>query len=128
MQVSRKAMKQEVSHVRNAMQRRDQVLKQRQAALKTGFDADLAQQDKLSKTWVKEATIGYVAAREALLRQHHQTNRAHHQRIDNLQSAMHAQQRAIDLLQRQDRVLQQQLGGDLWQWQTLLNRDKPAKE
>jgi len=121
MRVSQEAMRQEIEHIERASQREDRVLDQRQAALKVGYEADLQQRDKLTKNWVKQATLGYVTARESLLESHYQHQHRQRQRIDNLQAALHAQQRAITLLKRQDQLIERTLGGDLWQWQQLLN-------
>jgi hypothetical protein len=121
MRVANQAMQREIKHIEQARHRTEDVLKQRQAALKAGYDADLADRDQLTRTWVKQATAGYVAAREALLRQAMQQKRRQTQRIDNLEAAGHAQRRAINLIEKQDQLVQRALGGDLWRWQNLLS-------
>lgn len=123
MQVTRKALKQEKAHLKRMKKQRRALLSERQQALKAGFTADLKHRDELTKQWVKSGVKGYVAAREALLRQHVQAQQRYEQRLANLDAAMRAQGRAISLLQRQDRLITDTLGGEVWDVPQLLTDD-----
>lgn len=114
--MAKKQMQNEAAQVAAATKRDQAEITRSQAALKAGFDADLASQSKLTAAWVKEETAGYVAARAALVEQSDKLKQEQTQRIDNLNAAASAQQRAIELLQRQDALI-----GKLWpqQWSTL---------
>jgi 50S ribosomal subunit-associated GTPase HflX len=125
MQVTRKALKQEKAHLKRMKKQRRALLSERQQALKAGFTADLKHREELTKQWVKSGVKGYVAAREALLRQHVQTQKRYEQRLANLDAAMRAQGRAISLLQRQDRLITDTLGGDVWDVPQLLTNSRP---
>jgi hypothetical protein len=125
MRVARQAMQQQTEHLEQSRERQKQQLEQRQAALKAGFKADLKQRDELTADWVLDGTAGYVAAREAVLRQHFKRRVNTRQRIDNLKAAMRAQDRAVRILQKQDRLLTRTLGGDLWDLRALLDSDQP---
>jgi hypothetical protein len=122
MRVARKAMRQETKHLKQDEKRLGQRLNERQRALKVAFETDLQQRDELTLQWVLEGTAGYVAAREALLRQHFKVRAGRRQRLKNLQAAMRAQERAMAMLQRQDRLLTRALGGDVWDLRELLSK------
>lgn len=89
-------------------------LEQSRRQLDEGYRRDLQDTDQLSPQWVESATTVYVAAREALLRQELELARQRQTRADNLRLAAQAQGRAVGLLQRQDNLLRQTLGLDLW--------------
>jgi len=122
LETTRAALKQQVEHLETGIERDKTILHQRQQALERAFAADLAERDELTRQWVKEAAKGYVAGREAILKQHLKRRQQHRQRVRNLRAADEAQQRAVELLQRQDALIEQTLGGDLWQARELLGR------
>ena len=88
-------------------------LAQNQAALVEAFEADLREQQDPSPQWVLEATRVYVASREALLRHDAQLQRQREIRADNLRMATQAQQRALELIEKQDQLVTS-AGVDVW--------------
>ncbi len=115
MQVVERTLRQEAESLGAVQATRDRLyLQQARQQLDEGYRRDLADTNALSPQWVQSATTVYVAAREALLRQELELARQRQTRIDNLQLAAQAQGRAVALLQRQDNLLRQTLGLDLW--------------
>lgn len=111
------AMAREAQHQAEDAQRDALLVQQQLQALEDAFDADLAwaqREQMLDAPWVQSATRGYTLAREELLRHEHRVREQRRQRADNLQAAAEAQQRAIILLQHQDRLLLETLRFDLW--------------
>lgn len=92
----------------------EQYIEQAKRALADAFEADLAQRDALDAQWVREATVVYVAAREQLVEQAMRLREQRRLRADNLRAAAEAQQRAVTLLQRQDALITQTSGLDIW--------------
>ena len=92
----------------------EQSIEQAKLVLADAFEADLAQQDALDAQWVREATVVYVAAREQLVEQAMRLREQRRVRADNLRAAAEAQQRAVALLQRQDALITQTTGLNIW--------------
>ena len=115
MQVVEQTLLTEARTLAAAESARDRLyLEQARQQLEDGYRRDLASAEALSPRWVESATSVYVAAREALLRQELALAAQRQTRVDNLQLAAQAQGRAVALLQRQDNLLAQTLGLDLW--------------
>ena len=102
MRVVQKALRQEQAMVQTDQQRTTAAMDQRRATLKAAFDADMNEQTALDKQWVDEQVSVYVAAREALVRHELDMQQQYQQRQQNLGDALAAQQRAIELIERQD--------------------------
>ena len=115
MQVVEATLQREAQSLSQVQAARDRLyLEQARRQLDEGYRRDLASTQALSPQWVESATSVYVAAREALLRQEIELARQRETRVENLQLAAQAQGRAVALLQRQDNLLRQTLGLDLW--------------
>ena len=124
MQVAERTMQREAQRVRQGIERDKQQLDERQQALAAAYRRDLENRDKLTVEWVLDATQGYVAAREALVKQQLERARTREQRARNLEAAAAAQQRARALLQRQDKLLTEVAGGKAWDLERLLLDDE----
>ena len=119
-EAANRAMQDEVMQLQ-ADQKRDQIqIEQTRKMLETAFEEDLQAQSALTQVWVHEAMVVYVAAREEVLRQEMKLQEQRKQRIENLQLASKAQQRAWELLTRQDDLIVGVLGVDWWR----LNQNK----
>ena len=94
-----------------------QQLAQTQATLAEAYAADLRECPQLTAPWVREATDVYVAAREELIRHDAALTQQRQTRADNLRLAAQAQQRAIELLEKQDQLITGVTGTDLWRLQ-----------
>ncbi len=114
LQASQRALAMEVAAQQTDLVREAQMQEERRAAISDGFEIDLMQRATLDANWVRSATQGYVAAMVELTRHEEAIKAQRLQRIDNLQAAQQAQQRALALLQMQDQWLQGTLGLDLW--------------
>ena len=115
MQVVEATLRSEAESLAAVQASRDRLyLEQARRQLDEGYRRDLSSTDALSPQWVESATAVYVAAREALLRQEIELARQRQTRVDNLELAAQAQGRALAILQRQDNLLRQTLGLDLW--------------
>ncbi len=79
---------------------------QSRAALTDAFEADLQMRSSLEKTWVADHALVYAGALESLARQQFKQEQALATRRENLQIARDVQARAIELLQRQDRLFE----------------------
>lgn len=112
MAVAQKAIQQEAGQLAGDGQREQASIAQSQAALKAGYQADLKAQTKLTADWVQQETAGYVAAREALVKQAMTLDQQRRQRLDNLTAAAEAQQRAIAILEQRDALLTQMIGSN----------------
>lgn len=84
------------------------------ASIADGFAADLREQAAPTTEWIRQAAEAYAAAREELMRQELTLTQRRQTRADNLRAAAQAQQRAIELLERQDQLLTGITGADLW--------------
>ncbi len=82
--------------------------------LADAFARDLQETPELSPRWVTEASEGYALAREALLRHELTLAEERQRRTENLRVARQAQDRALELLQQQDKLLTDTLRLDLW--------------
>jgi hypothetical protein len=111
------ALTQEARLLQDDAARDAQQLAQTQATLAEAFEADLRECPQLTAPWVLEATDVYVAAREELIRHDAMLTQQRQTRVDNLRLAAQAQQRAIELLERQDQLITGTSGADLWRWQ-----------
>lgn len=102
LRVTQQAITTEISLLDAEKSRDQSILAERQRSLAAAFDADLRQQQALDADWVREATTGYVAAREALLQHEAAVERERSQRAANLRAAADAQSRAIHLIELED--------------------------
>lgn len=93
--------------------------------LATAFEKDLQARETLDTAWVRDAVVVYTAAREELMRHEAALREARLRRADNLRTADEAVGRALWLLERQDALLEQSVGGNVWRW---LLQGQPMKE
>ena len=114
LRVAEKAMLDEASRIDEDAHRDAAQIDQTRQTLASAFDADLAQVKTLDAQWVKDAAEGYAVAREALARHEAALRSERSLRADNLRTAAQAQDRAIQLLERQDSLVTQITGLDLW--------------
>ncbi|MFA7235877.1 MAG: hypothetical protein WC058_03345 [Phycisphaeraceae bacterium] len=105
MRVVTQALQQEQAMLATDQQRTAAWMDQQRAMLKAAFDADMNEQQTLDKAWVNDHAAVYVAARETLLRHELELQRQNEQRRENMTDAMAAQQRAMQLIERQDALL-----------------------
>lgn len=90
--------------------------------LEQAYDADLREQATPTAQWVREATTVYVAAREALMRAELQQAADREARAELLRDAALAQQRAWELLELQQGIVEAMVPVNLW---NLLNPSTP---
>ena len=109
------AVEQEAQRLGEDAQRDQQQIEATRRMLRDAFDADLKQTPNPDAAWVRSAANAYAQALEELVRQEMRVLQERRQRAANLRDALLAQQRAIRLIERQDQLLQQMLGFDLWQ-------------
>ena len=102
----------------DAQRDRQRVESQRQA-LADGFAADLRARDTLDTAWVASAAEVYALSREMLVRHEHALDEERRRRQENLDLALDAHRRAIELLQQQDQLV------DRITNPTLIERIKP---
>ena len=84
-------------------------------SLEDAYRRDLEQAGELTPGWVLEATMVYVAAREAVVRHEQSLARERGNRADNLRAAAAATRRAILLIEQQDGLLRGVAGEELSQ-------------
>jgi len=99
-----KALAAEGNALETDAERREAWFEQSRRALADAFEADLAAQSELERQWVRDHAGVYAAAREALARREIVQQQALQTRRENLAVARDAQRRAIQLIQRQDRL------------------------
>ncbi|MEX0775198.1 MAG: hypothetical protein WD042_05730 [Phycisphaeraceae bacterium] len=99
------ALADEAAHLDADAARDAAAMQQSRAMLADAYEADLKQTADLSPQWVLDATDAYVAAREIVLRHEFDLQAQRRQRADNLAAARQAQQRAMQLLERQDELV-----------------------
>jgi hypothetical protein len=117
LRLSREAITAEMQHLQDDAAVQRTLIEQRQLALADAFEADLGAADQegaLNADWVREATQVYVLARETLVKQQQSREQTYAQRIDNLDAAAQAQDRAIAVLERQDELVQRVWGMSPW--------------
>ncbi len=119
------AMRDEAQHIDTDIARLRASTDQSRCALDDAFAADLEQTAAPTKAWVLEAAQVYAAAREQLAMHQMQAEQAYAIRRANLLDASRAQRRAIALIERQDRLLTNTVGVDLWR---LLPTDHTRKD
>ncbi len=81
--------------------------------LEDAFVRDLEQAPQLNPQWVRDATVVYVAAREALIRHEQTLAQERGNRAANLRSAGAAINRAVSMIEQQDRLLRGVTGSEL---------------
>ncbi len=106
MRVAQRAMQAEAELLAGDTQRIEQWHAQTRRALRDGFEADLDDQAAIDRQWLAEHLAVYLAADEAVLRQQMKSEQQLLIRIENLHHAAAAQARAVELLQRQDELLE----------------------
>lgn len=111
---SERAMALEITHLATDQERDAQWIAQTRRSLEQAYEADLAQVEVLTPQWVHDATSVYVLAREALVRHEVELLAQRQQRMDNLQAAAEAVQRARAVLQQQDRLWTDLAGVNDW--------------
>lgn len=101
-----RVLEQEAELVNSDAERQRGWLEQQKKSLQDGFGADLSAREKLDAVWVKDHTDVYVAAREALVEHEMRCNVAFGRRLENLAAAKRAQERAVGLIEEQDRLFE----------------------
>lgn len=114
MRVVDRAMRAEAGAMAADAQRDAAMIAQGRAALADAYAADLARAEPPDPAWVLDATEVYVAAREALIRHELALAAERAARRERLLAASQAQQRALSLLEQQDRLITDTVGADLW--------------
>lgn len=109
------ALRDEAARVEAEASVEAQRAEQTRRMLADAYRADLLQRDAMDVAWIEEATAVYVAAREGVLRRELAQQAALQYRASTLSTAATAQRRAIQLLDRQDDLITDTLGIDLWQ-------------
>lgn len=125
LRASNQAMAREVAYLQTDKSRDTERMRQSRLAIDAAFDADLdlaTQNNQLTAEWVRDAMVVYVPAREALVRHEATLHHERSQRIDNLNTAVQAQQRALQLLERQDDLIRDTTHISIWR---LLNLKNP---
>ena len=126
LRVSQQAMLAEVEHLNVDATRDAEQMKQSRASLDAAFDADLQQREQaggLDAQWVRDAMEVYVPTREALVRHEASLTAERRTRQDNLRTAAEAQQRALELLEQQDKLITDTTHFNVWQ---LLQLENPV--
>jgi hypothetical protein len=113
-QVANQAIAQERQLLDVDAKRMSQSLQEQRDSLASAFEADLRAQQTLSAAWVTEGVQVYVAAREQLLRQQLDLQRAADLRRDNMAAAQEVLARAVGLVQKQDQLFE--VVPDLRRW------------
>jgi len=119
LEVVDEALAAEQQHLQTDRERAAEWFRSQRDGLKHGFEADLAARDEPGKDWMRDHVHVYVAAREALLREQLNHDQQVQQRITNLTHARRANQRAAELLRRQDELLAPLTGWQVWASQQL---------
>ena len=114
MRVVDESLQAELDHLTLDAADAEKLLAERQGALKRAMELDVREQPALAPDWVLDQAGLYVTAREAVLSSHLAEQQSRLIRLDNLRAAREAQARAIELLEKQDALLDRTLGLDLW--------------
>ncbi len=109
LRISEQAMRAEAENLTADAARDRAGLDAARASIADGFDADLREQAAPTTEWIRQAAEVYAAAREELMRQELTLAQQRQTRAD-----AQAQHRAIELLERQDQLLTEITGADLW--------------
>lgn len=116
--VGERAMIEEAEHIEADAARDEQWLVQSRDALEEAYERDLHERGELDTAWVMQATRGYIAAREALVRHESALARQREQRRANLLDAADAVARVQELLAQQRALWPEQ-----WDVRRLWQRD-----
>lgn len=123
------AVELEVGRLEEDAQRDRLQVESSRRAIRDAFDADLQLNPHPDAAWVRSATHAFALAMEELVRQELRLMQERKQRAENLRDALRAQQRAIRLIEQQDRLIEQTLGFDLWRLdERNWNLAQPSKE
>ena len=126
LRVSQQAMLAEVEQLNVDVTRDAEQMRQSRVSLDAAFDADMDRIENLGEldaTWVREAMGVYVPTREALVRHEAALATERLARQDNLRAAAEAQQRALQLLEQQDRLITETTHFSVWR---LLQLENPV--
>lgn len=124
--VAEQAMRDEAQRLAEDAERDTQQVEQVRASLTAGFEADLHEREVMDVAWVADAAEVYAAAREALARHEMRLHQQREQRATNLHLAADATARARRLLDRQDALILDTVGTDLWRWLQAPTSGEPA--
>ena len=117
LRVSQLAMQREIQHLQTDRMRDEEHLRQTRQSLDVAFEADLERIDQagdLNAQWIRDAMLVYVPAREALLRHEATLEQERLTRMDNLQAAAEAQQRALQLIENQNALITNTTHFNMW--------------
>lgn len=113
LRVAGKAINEESQRLAGDADRDRANVRQSLGMLEDAFERDLEQTPELSAEWVRDATVVYVAAREALIRHEQALKQERDIRAANLRSAGAAINRAVSMIEQQDRLLGDVTGSEL---------------
>ena len=102
-------------------ERQQQWIDQQRQTIAAAFDADMIAREQLDIDWIRHHVAAYVAAREALSDHTTKLQQEFTVRQSNLADAALAQQKAIELIQRQDDLLERVPDLRRWMVQNLSN-------
>lgn len=125
LRASSQAMANEIGYLKTDMTRDAEHMRQTRLAMDAAFDADLdavSENNQLTADWIKDAMVVYVPAREALVRHEATLQHERRSRIDNLETAVEAQLRALQLLEHQNDLIRDTTHISIWR---LLNLENP---
>lgn len=105
LEVAAEAVRAEAVRLDADAERDRQQVQARRQALADGFAADLRLRPALDAEWVASAAEVYAYARETLVRHEHALGEERRQRRENLELALQAHRRAIELLERHETLL-----------------------
>lgn len=114
LRVADEAMRREAQQLQDDIERDAQHVEQSRRALDAAFAADLGERATLDAQWVRDAAAIYATAREELVRHETALRAERAARAANLLLASEAQRRAIELIERQDQLITDATGLDLW--------------
>ena len=115
LRVSQDTLMQEADRLHDDVTRDARAVEQTRQTLADAYAADLRTRGELDPSWVLEATIVYVAAREALAFHEMNLRQERIQRAANLELAAQATGRAVELIEQRDRLLTDRKVWELWQ-------------
>lgn len=113
LRVTERALSEESQRLSQDAERDRDYVRQSLDMLEDAYVRDLERAEDLNAKWVREATLVYVAAREALIRHEQALARERDDRAENLRTAGAAVRRALSLIEQQDHILRGVVGDEL---------------
>ncbi len=113
LRVTQRALLDESGRLKVDAERDTLYTRQTLRTLEDAYNQDLDQAEGLTPDWVREATSVYVTARETTISHQHALAQEYRVRADNLVAAASATQRALVLIEQQDKLLDGAVNRDL---------------